>query len=57
MAWLRHFVDWLKGLPAESTHDNFKIIVDGKELEYPWMRIIASWACCVMIGFVLRGML
>lgn len=36
-------------------HENFKIIVDGKELENPMIRIVGCFLCGIAIGILLAG--
>lgn len=36
-------------------HTNFKIIVEGKELNYPYLRLVVFFLCAVGIGVVLAG--
>lgn len=33
-------------------HDDFKIISNGKELSYPYLRLVASWAMFFGAGMI-----
>lgn len=34
-------------------HEDFKIIVDGKELSYPALRMLAFFCCGIVIGILM----
>ena len=38
---------------GEATHEGFQIIVRGRELSYPWMRLCAGWTLMFAAGYFL----
>jgi len=38
---------------GEIKKHHFKIVVDGKELKYPMLRLLTSWILMILLGFIL----